>query len=256
MKGAPRLVRSVAGEGLGSQKTIRLYDKQAAAFDASEPLHSSCLGDAPESEDSVEAGPFVFFILSANETTKVEAPGGYGGAAEIESAEGDGERRGPAIGGDLCSGSPEAIPTWIDDGIACEGGLLFYDAAVTLSAEGIDLENVGVAMAERGVNGNGEIVVEILGKISTELCGDDGVWGGVETTYADVEMAGVVEDTDFGVLGCGLSFQGLALAEIGDDWPVRPERVFKRAIQAGRMIDAERGGSSLSGRWRGLGGDG
>ena len=214
MKRAPRLVWSLAGDGLGAQEAVRLYDEQAAAFDAGEALQSSCLRDAPETKNSMEAGPFVFFIFSANETAKVETPGSYGSATEIESAERNVERCSPAVGSDLCGGSPKAVPARVNDGIARERRLLFDNAAVALRAQGIDLKNVGVAMAESGVNGDGEIVVEILRQVAAKLGGDDGARAGVVAMDSDVKMARVVEDADFGVFRGGLGFEGFALTEV------------------------------------------
>jgi len=125
----------------------------------------------------------------------------------------------------------------------------FDDAAVALRAERVDLENVSVAMAESGIDGDGEIVVEVLRKVAAKLRGDDGVWGGVVTMNADVEVAGVIEDANFGFFGGGLGFERLTLAEIGDKRSGGPERVVERAVEARWMIGAGGGsGSRASGR--------
>jgi len=124
---------------------------------------------------------------------------------------------------------------------------LFHDSAVALRAEGVDLENVSVAMAEGGIYGDGEIVVEVLREVAAKLRGDDGVWGRVVTINADVKMAGVIKDANFGFFGRGLGFEGFALAEIGDEGSVGPERVVERAVEARWMIGAGGGRGSGAG---------
>jgi len=71
---------------------------------------------------------------------------------------------------------------------------------------------------------------------------------------ADVEVAGVIEDSDFRLFRSGLGFERFALPEIGDEGSVGPERVVERSVEARRMIGA--GGGSGSGAGGGkLGGD-
>lgn len=125
--------------------------------------------------------------------------------------------------------------------------MLFDDTAVALRAKRIDLENVGIAMAEGGINGDGEIVIEVLGEIAAELRGDDGAGGRVVTMDTDVEVARVVEDADFAVFGGGLGFERFALAEVGDERGIGPERVVERAIEARGVFDAGGGGAAGGG---------
>jgi hypothetical protein len=100
-------------------------------------------------------------------------------------------------------------------------------------------------MAEGGIDGDGEIVVEVLGEVAAELRGDDAAGGGVVAMNADVKAAGVIEDANFGFFGGGLGFERFALAEIGDEGSVGPERVVERAVKARWTIGA--GGGSGSG---------
>jgi len=168
-----------------------------------------------------------------------------GRTTKIESGKGNCEGGGPAVGSDFGSGGPKAVPTGIDDGVSAWRREFLDDSAVALRAEGIDLENVGIAMAEGGVDGDGEIVIEVLGEIAAELRGDDGGGGGVVAMNADVKVAGVIEDADLGFFGGGLGFERFALAEIGEQGGAGPERVVERAIEARRVVGA--GGGSGSG---------
>lgn|SRR6516225_3407621 len=185
MKRAPRL----AGETLCAQKSIGLDDEEAATLYPVEALKSSRLRDAPETKNSMEAGPFVFFVFAANETPKIQTPRRNGRSAEIQGAEGNVDGCCPAICGDFGGGHPKAIPAWIDDGIIRRGSEFFNDSSVALRAEGIDLKNISITVAESGIDGDGEVVVEVLGKIAAKLPGDDGARRGVVTMDADVEMA-------------------------------------------------------------------
>ena len=74
VKRAPGLARSA----LRAEKAVRFDDKKAAAFDAVKALQLAGLRNAPEAKNSVEAGPFVFFVFAANEAAKVQAPLGDG----------------------------------------------------------------------------------------------------------------------------------------------------------------------------------
>src|SRR5437763_9524423 len=84
----------LALEGLRAAQRIRLDNQQAAAFDAAQSTETAGLRDAPEAEDALVPGPFVFLILSANEAAEVDPPAYRRTAAKIQRAEWDLNRGG------------------------------------------------------------------------------------------------------------------------------------------------------------------
>ena len=142
VQGTPRL----AGKALGPQEPVRLDNQQASALGSFQPLKRSSLRHAPEAKNPVVARPFVLFVLAANEATEIYAPGHVGAATEVQGAERDFNRSGPAAIGDFCRRVPQPVPAGIHNGVVLRRRPLLDDLAVTLRSEGIHLEDVPVAM--------------------------------------------------------------------------------------------------------------
>jgi len=87
---------------------------------------------------------------------------------------------------------PQPIPARINDGIALRWCSFFNDLAVPLRAQGIHFENVSVAMAQRGIDHDGEIVVQIHGKITAQFGCNDRSRCVVVAVNAEVHVMGVV----------------------------------------------------------------
>jgi hypothetical protein len=111
--------------------------------------------------------------------------------------------------------------------------LFICDECVSLRAERIDLEDIGVAAVVSGVDHNLKIVIEFLAYIAAELGGHRSFHDRIVTRYAKVNLIPRVQHSYFRSLGRGLAFVGLSLFETRNRGSLLPERVVERAIQTG-----------------------
>ena len=93
------------------------------------------------------------------------------GCREIQRGKWNGNRGRPAGACDVCGRGPDTVPAGIE--ILFLRALFFGDQAIQLRAQRIDLEYVRVAAVACGVDGNLEIIVQILRQIATQLGGDN-----------------------------------------------------------------------------------
>lgn len=74
-------------------------------------------------------------------------------------------------------------------------------------------------------------------EVTAKLGGDDSSGMGVEAGNAEIDMPGVVENPDLGMLGGRDAILGFALAEAGDRSGPLPCRVGESAVDAGGVVD-------------------
>ena len=162
---------------------------------------------------------------------------------EIQSAEWNGYGCRPTIARDLGRRMPEPIPTRINDGIALGWRSLFNDLAVSLRAQRIYFEDVSVAMTQSWIDHDGEVVIEVHGKITAQLSGNDRSRGVVVAANSEVHVMGVVQDANFGFLCGRAGLKGLPLPEVGNRGCGLPYRIVQSPIQARCVISVCRGSS-------------
>src|SRR5229473_6263857 len=85
--------------------------------------------------------------------------------------------------------------------------------------------------------------------ISEQLGGDNVGRRLVVAVDAEVNMAGIVEHADFGLLCGRRSLEWLALTEISDGRRSLPNRIVESSVQAGRMLGPDRRRSTSAGAW-------
>ncbi len=125
--------------------------------------------------------------------------------------------------------------------------LLFDDFAIPLRAQRIHFENVTIPVAERGIDQDGEIVVQVHRQVPAQLRGHDLLRIAIVAVDAEVNVVGIVKDANFRFLRRGGSLQRLALAEVTMGRSSLPDRIVESSINTRRVLGAGCGGNSSLG---------
>ena len=194
-----------------TDEPVRLDVEEATAPDIRYSMQLAGLADSGSPEDAPPARPQILFILAPDETFEVDPPDDVLRLHEIQAGKRNSHGRRPTLFRDSRFRSPNPIPSRVAIASATICALLFGNQSVSLCAQGINLEYVGVAAIVSRVDEDFEIVIQLLADVAPQLGGDDRLGIGIEAGDAEIHFVLCVEDTDFRFFSRRLPFIGLSL---------------------------------------------
>src|SRR5215472_10962086 len=137
-----------------SPQSVGLDDEEATAADFRDPVQFSGLAYFCCPEGSSPTAPKVFFILTTNESLKVDSPNYVCGTHEVQCRKRNFDRRCPSVCADSCFRSPHSVPPRI--AVLCTAihitDLFIGYQRIPLRAQWIDLKHISVAAVMSGIN--------------------------------------------------------------------------------------------------------
>ena len=95
------------------------------------------------------------------------------------------------------------------------------DQSISLRAERVDLEDIGIAPVMTGVDHDFKIVVQLLCHVAAELSSE--ATRGIVTGDAEIDLILRVQHSDLSFFCCGFALVGFSLPEIGNRSSLLPE---------------------------------
>src|SRR5207245_10846429 len=130
-------------------------------------------------------------------------------------------------------GCPHAVPSRVTIASATVCTLLFCDQSVSLRAQRISLENVGITPVVSRVDDDFEVVVQFLTDVPPQFSGDNPLGMGIEAGNAEIEFMLGVENADFGFVCGRLPLKRLSLPKCGDGGGLLLQEAVKFAVEMG-----------------------
>ena len=176
-----------------SGQPIWFHDEESSASYVGYAYEFSRLGDFGNAKGSSIGAPKIFLVLPANKSFEIQAPDIILRSSEIQGRKGDFYRCSPAMRGDP---SPNSVPSRIQVSTG-RIALLLHDQAVGLSAERVNLKNIGTTTIMVRVDQNLEVM-----RTSVFSVGDSPSYGSrwrkLLTTLADCQSGSSTLPLSFG----------------------------------------------------------
>ena len=173
-------------------------------------------------------------VLAAYGALHEDPHDGRVGVGETDGRKGDGRLDHPAVLGDSRLALVDPFPVPVR-----QRHRLVGDERVALGAEGIDLEDVGVAPVVVRVESDADVVVLVDSPFAVQDAAPDSFRVRVVEYDGEVEVVVVEGHAELGALRRGSPVHGDALAKVRDRFDFAPERLVENRVDGGRVGRAD-----------------
>ena len=189
-----------------------------------------------------DVGKVHHLVLAPDGALQEDPHLGRVGVGEADGRERDRRLDDPAVLGDARLALVDALPVPVRQRHGLVG-----DQRVALGPEGVDLEDVGVALVVVGVEADADVVVLVDPALTVQDAPPDSLGVRVVEDDREVEVVVVEGDAELGALGCGRAVDRDALAEVGDRLDPLPEGLVEGGVDGRGTVGAD-GADGLAGR--------